>query len=647
MAVGKFLELAVVLKAIDNMSGTVRNALGGASSGYQQLANSQEKADMAMKKGLALGAGAKVAIDVLASLSKQYGNLQEAQQDLRVSMMQPGAVIDEKMFKRYMELTRHLSGHYGSSQMSYVSMIRAMKENKIDGKDILGGIGDAVAELSELFKTAPVEGALFAARLKNDMKVPAGEMIQMVDLAARLKNVGVGHTGSEAIANMTEFYSKAGLGAVNMGMKGTKDAMELGALGGMFIAKGQDAPSVGTTFRRIFDNISKPDKLKAMNEEAAKFGKHLVFFDSVGKFKGVSNFVAQLGLLHGMSTQAIAQILGPAGSSNGMSGTVLKFIGEHGQEEYQDFLRRVADQGNIHDKVKEDLKGQNKQGRITDAEFENLEAVLGGSYSREVTEAHKLTQGFLKTLSTFSSDHQTTTKVIAGLVGLAGGAMAIGSAFKFAGAAWTYSGMGAMMTALGGAFSWTGLITGAETFGLIMTATVLPAIGSIAALLAEIAIPLALLYAIVKYPDKFAGEGKKIAMGLPNILKEGYEDVKSQYNYMVHGIKTPDVKKPITPKANWDQFVKDAERVKKQSIKPVNPRFTNWKQEDITGKLAADLRHSGKNAPQPVSPVVYSPTVNINGNADEKVLKSMLDTHKDEILHMLHSQKVDQSRTKF
>jgi 23S rRNA pseudoU1915 N3-methylase RlmH len=635
---GKYLELAVILSAVDNMSGTIRNALNNTSSGYNSLANSQERADAQMRSGLKMGAGAKAAIDVLASLQKKYANVQEAQQDLRVSMLKPGGGIDERMYQKDVALAELLSKKYAGTQMAYYDMIRAMGENRIDGKDILGGIGNAVGALSELFNTMPAESALFAARMKNDMKVPAAEMIKMIDLVARLKQVGAGHTGAETIQNLTEFYSKAGLGATNLGLSGTHDAMELGALGGMYIAKGQDAPSVGTTFRRIFDNIANVKKMKEMNEEAAKFGKHLVFFDQAGKFKGVQNFVAQLSTLQGLGTSQISQILGPAGSAQGMSGDVLKSISLSGKDDFQNFLFRISDQADIMDKVTEKQKAYNQVARITESNVENMEANIGKSYNPLVQSAAKLTGEWANALSEVAKQHQTATATGAGAVGIVGGALALGSAIQFIRAVWNYSKLPVLFSALGRTALFDTLAVGAERFAFSILRTVIPAIESMLVTLGEIALPLGLLYAVLKYPQQFGKAIKDISMPVLHAPGAAYDAIKKTWDYQVNGIKTPDVKSaPVGPL----DFVKLNKQL--DSAKHNQPNLTQFLKDDLAkGSLGGPQKRY--ESPHAGTTIHYAPQVSVYGENAGSNFKKMLDDHKNELMRILNAQKNDHAR---
>jgi hypothetical protein len=259
---GKYLELAVILKAVDQMSGTVRSALGGASAGYNALANSQQRAQASMSKGMVMGAAAFMAIDALKSLADKFGDVDAAQRQLKISEMKPGGIVDGAAFEKQMVFVKALSNLYGEHQSAYVDMIKVMKNYHLDDSDILGGTGKSVALLSKLFESSPDAGALFASRMKTDFRVNADEMGKMVDMAVRLKQLNTGISGEEMLHNLTEFSAGIALSSQNLGMHGAKDASELQILGAMYTSKGIDAPQVATTLRRIFENITKPERLQ-------------------------------------------------------------------------------------------------------------------------------------------------------------------------------------------------------------------------------------------------------------------------------------------------------------------------------------------------------------------------------------------------
>ena len=638
MATAKYLELAVILRAVDQMSGTVRNALGGTTNGYKQLQNSQEKAQAAMSRGLTMGSGAAAGLAMLKKFVHGYGDVDEAERDLRASLMQPGGYIDEKLFARLQKMDEYLSSRYAGSQMDYVNMVRLMKQNKLDPKDILGGIGEDVAQLSELFKTAPAASAVFAARVKNDMRVPVSEMKEMIDLMVRLRGIGVGGvtgSGEEAIANMTEFYSKAGLGASNLGLTGTKHAKELGLLGAMYIAKGLDAPSVGTTFRRIFDNIANPEKMKKMNEEAAKFGIHLNFFDKKGKFKGIDNFVAQISTLKGLSDQAAAQILGPAGSAQGMSGDVLRNLARYASEDYPDFKQRAANQGTLEQQVAEQQKGQNQQARVAATNIDNMVAAIGKGYNPAVMSAIKLTQEWSNSITHFTREHTRITGFVEGFAGLAVGGMAVGSAFNFLKAGWFYSGMNKLwaLTGLGRGLGVVGTVLKELGYGVAILArsigtSLVASITSLGTASAAAIGGIVAGTAVLGYLA-FKGANKASAM-----IKEGdAQNAKWMAQDAADRVAHPEWYKPGKPGK--------AQVLPKYKGQTIDIR-------ELTPKLKSDMQRNG--AAQQAPTLHYAPQITIQGNASPdhiETINRLMAGHKSEIMNMMRRDKGPDPRLAF
>jgi len=605
----KYLEVAVILSAVDRMSTVIRNATGNGVSGFNALANSKEKADAALRAGLSMGAGAAAGVAVLTKFSDAFGEAQEAQLNLRASMMGPNGLLNEGVFSKLQQFSVDMSAQFAGSQKDYVEMIRVMKENRLQPEDILGGIGKSVSELSELFVMPPKNIGLFAARMKNDMRVPAAEMEKMVDLMARLKTMGVGTTGAETVSELTELFSKAGLGATNLRLGGVKDAADLGVLGGVFLAKGIDAASVGTTFRRILDNVGNPKKLKEMNEEAAKFGKHLRFFDKKGDFAGIDNFVAQLSTLKSLKPSEIGTILGGFGSKQGMGASIMQNIAEHGLEDYVKFQQQVSNQADLHQKVHEIQKGYNQQLRITGSNVENLSSSIGKSYNPAVTKTITLIGELAKATGEWVERNQTITAMIAGIVAAITAMAGLAAAIQVVKWAWLGSGMGGAwriaMVALAPAINAIGLaitnigiaisVYAAPAFSAMVTA-----LGSVAAVVGAVAFALvalgAIFYQVYTNWDYYCREMKKSWQG----VKEFFTlDIPGIYNYQVKGVHTKDSQAALA------------------NLHRARPTQDDFSKNKIGGKKPSSF--------------VYSPVINMSGTTDEARLKKMLSGHADDM----------------
>jgi TP901 family phage tail tape measure protein len=198
----------------------------------------KEVSDASIKYGReSIATGLAAAAPLLAA-TKAFADQEDAMLQMKAELLGDGNTLNQKVFS---DLTAYANGaalKYGESAAEYMKMIRVLRENSIEPKDILGGIGDAVEKLSVLFHVPPDSIAQFAARMKQDMGILPKEMIGMTDLIARLKNAGVGKDGAEAVQEMGEAFSKAGLGAHNLGVSGLQSAKDLGALMGIFISQG-------------------------------------------------------------------------------------------------------------------------------------------------------------------------------------------------------------------------------------------------------------------------------------------------------------------------------------------------------------------------------------------------------------------------
>ena len=641
MVVGKYLELAVILKAVDQMSGTVNQAVGNSSAAYKKLANSQERAQYHMNKGFTLGAGAFIAIDALKNLADKYGDVDAAQRQLKISEMKPGGSVNEAAFAQEMMLVKALSGAYGEHQAAYIDMIRVMKNYHLDDKDILGGTGKSVALLSKLFESDPKAGALFASRMKTDFRVNPDEMGKMVDMAVRLKQLNSGLSGEEMLKNLTDFSAGIALSSQNLGMKGAHDASELQILGAMYTAKGIDAPQVATTLRRIFENITKPERLHKMDEAAARYGKHLHFFDEKGNFQGIDNFVAQLGTLKDLKPAAVSQILGVLGSAQGMSGVMLKNIAKYGTDDFLDFKKNYADQGTPDQKLNEMMGGQTEQMKKAAVDLENLEVVLGHRYNPAVKEGAHLTQEFFKYLSDFADKHKIITDIVGSIVALGTATMVLGSAGHFMAAAWTSWGAGSIFRAIGSTQIWATATTAASDFAWGLMATVMPAVSAVAAAIAEIALPagfLALLgYGL--YETFFGNDGG---------VKYAADHKKRDSMWQSQGNNELEFLRLRHPNDWHERYRKEIAHTSEQFKNlPKISHDINQGRPDITSQISGRLK-SMYQAPQKMQ-VTYAPVININnsGPLSKKTLSQTLNTHGSKVLELIEKQRHDHLRTAY
>lgn len=407
MAEDKKINVAVILSAYDKVSAVVNQVVSATTAKLQAL---QKFSDKASAASYAYGrnnlkTGAIIAAPLLAA-AKMYGDQEEAALRMRTAMMQDGGKVNEKSYQDLIKFSSQTSEQLTGSTADYLRMVKVLQENSIKPDEILGGIGGAVARLSVFFKMAPDQIAQFAARMKQDMGVMPKEMNGMMDFISRLNNAGVGKDGSEAVTEMGEAFSKAGLGAHNLGVSGLQASKDLGALMGIFIRRGLSGGTVGTNFRRIFDGLRDGEKLKKANDIAKQYGITLDFYNKDHKFKGIANFTGELGKLQGLNTQQVSAILKPFGGKQGLSTDFLEFLAKDGTSSFNDFQHKLSSQATLTAKVKVIMSGLSNEFERTKTTAINSAAAIGSTYAPQLKALVNNLNNLFSKLTKFVTTHK-------------------------------------------------------------------------------------------------------------------------------------------------------------------------------------------------------------------------------------------------
>lgn len=478
----KNINIAVILSAYDKMSAVFNTAINSATKKLSQLQAASDKISKAstqygrdsMTTGLAAAAP-------LIAAAKAYADQEEAMLRMRAAMTQDGNVVNQKQLTDLTTFAQKTSEALTGSTTDYLNMVKVLQENGIKPDEILGGIGNSVAKLAVFFKMAPDSIAQFAARMKTDMGIMPKEMGGMMDLIARLNNAGVGKNGEEAVAEMGEAFSKAGLGAHNLGIQGLQASKDLGALMGIFIRRGISGQTVGNNFRRIFDGLRDAEKLKKANAVAKEYGITLDFYDKNHQFKGVANFTAELNKLKGLDTTQIAAVLKPFGGKQGLSTDFLEFLGKEGTSSFNEFQHKLSAQATLAAKVKLIMGGLSNSFERTKTTALNSAAAFASTYAPELKQLINNFNTLFTKVTAFINTHKT-------LVGAIAKGIAYFAAFKLitGGAAWVFgSFMGTIGTSIK-VFGFLGrglLLTGSFVgrMGMLLLTRGIPAMASFTA----------------------------------------------------------------------------------------------------------------------------------------------------------------------
>lgn len=475
----KRINIAVVLSANDRMSAIIKQSIANSIAQFNRFRLISQKLAVGGAKAMAAGVAAGAPI---VGFAEQYANQETAMLQMKAELLSDGNRLNQAMFKQLTDYAKKSTEVYGNTAEQYMSMIRVLRENGIVPKDILGGIGDSVEQLSVFFNMAPDQIGQFAARMRQDMNVMPNEMQGMMDMIARLKNAGVGKDGPEAVNEMSEAFSKAGIGVRLMGISGLQAAKDLGALMGVFIRTGLSGQTVGNNFRRIFDGMRDADKLKKVNDAAKELGITLDFYDKKGKFRGIPQMEAELAKLGGLNTTQVAHVLKPFGGKQGLSTDFIEQIAKTEVNSINDFNRKLSTQGTLAQKVAIIMSGLSKQTERTRAITVNAAAAIGETYAPDLRELLHTINSVITRIKEFVEHHKTLTKIIALSVGsfsalaFVGGSLALG----ISGITSAIGILGPIFSGLGTAMAFVKL-NALEPLAMFMYRTAIPAMISFTA----------------------------------------------------------------------------------------------------------------------------------------------------------------------
>ena len=413
------MKIAVMLTAVDNMSAVVQNATDKASNALKNMT------DLA-KGQMMLDVGGEV-LSWTKGVVKESAKYEETMNKMRANMLDSNNNINELMVDKIGDEAQRLSSIYANSSTAYMEMFNTFKTNRIKPEDVLGGIGEATAQLADYFERMdPAKVASFISGMKNDFGVQNNEMIKLADLMARMKGAGVGMTGEETVLNMQDAMAKASLGLSNLGLQGFEQTKQLAVAMGYFISRKMSAATVGTSFNRMELTISNPDKLKVIEDTAKQFGVTMNLMEN-GKFIGWQRLIGEFEKLHSLSVAQISQIMQPFGGQRGVTEAMAEFLANHGADSYQEYLNSVDNQASLPEKLAVIMKGTNYRLDVLNTNLSTLNANLGHDSNSLIGKIVGKLDDFTAWLSKFTKEHTTTSNVVVG------GGMIAGSVLGLAG----------------------------------------------------------------------------------------------------------------------------------------------------------------------------------------------------------------------
>lgn len=306
--------------------------LHSSTSKYQKLRNNA-----------AMVAGASAA--AIAVPVKAFSEAEEAATSLKVSMMDNTGKVSAE-FKKINELANRLGTSLPGSTADFSNMMATLIQQGISADKILGGVGEASANLAVVMKMPFAEAAEFTAKMQDATKTNANDMLALMDTIQKSYYLGVDST------NMLSGFSKLSAGMKTVRMEGIGGAKALAPLLVMADQAAMSGESAGNAYSKIFKamldtaNISKT--LKGT-------GIQLDFTDGKGEFAGLENMYAQLDKLKGLSTEARNGLLAGMFGNNSEVIQALNLLVDKGKTGYDETIAKMEAQADLQQRVNAQL----------------------------------------------------------------------------------------------------------------------------------------------------------------------------------------------------------------------------------------------------------------------------------------------------
>lgn len=439
------LEIGVMLKLTDHMTGGMRGVMGSLDGFSNKLDQIAEKSN---RMGRASVANGMVMMGLMEKPIKAFADLDEASTNLRVAMMDNlGGIAPQfaEINKQAVELGNLLPG----TTADFTNAATALIENGTALDNVIGGGLKAASYLSVILKMPARDAAEMVAKFREAYGLSSSELTKMADLTQKAK-FAFGLNPEEI--KYAAQYMGASLNALHL--TGADNAKQMLAFQGYARQKGMEGSVFGTNFAQMLNQMgqmesklgrnSKP--MQEVNAELAKYGVHMQFFTKQGKFVGLENMLGQLEKLRVLSEKERLFI---TNKLFGMEGGRVASMGiDMGAEGLRKNLVLMDKQANIMQRIDEVTKSAKNTWEAFTGTVTNLMAAFGGPavdfLKPYITRLNEITGG---PLQKFVSEHKTMATVV-GVGALAFGVLAIG----IGGVALAVGALARAGSMLGGAF---------------------------------------------------------------------------------------------------------------------------------------------------------------------------------------------------
>jgi TP901 family phage tail tape measure protein len=326
MSTNSEVTTALRLTAYDKMSQVVNSAMNksmGYMNRFQKMANKVG----GKGSGGSLGLGNVITATAVYEFGKNAVEMAEKYEDATIQMKQAmtnAAGVINPAYYKLLKLGDNLASSFKGGKVEMYGMMNALINTGMSVNDITSKFATSVNQYATVMKIPYSDAATLIGKVVKMSKIATKDISALPDLLSRMKIMGI--TNAEDIA---QAVGRSGMGVIGMG--GIKNMQSMAAIIVKIQQATGNASSAGMAMQVIMSKMADPEKMQKFNDQLAKAGINMQFYDKKGKFLGLQNMVAQLGQVPASLRQSIfGQQFGRRG---GVAAAALADLGVKGYNE--------------------------------------------------------------------------------------------------------------------------------------------------------------------------------------------------------------------------------------------------------------------------------------------------------------------------
>lgn len=361
------------------------DVLKKARKNQQQMYAAQATADKIRGFGSRAGSGGRAALAGGAAIGAAgaipvmaYARSEDASTQLQIALMEKGGKVSAQ-YEQIDALAKKLGTNLPGTTVDFQNMMTMLIRQGAEAKNVLGGLGEATANIGVLLKMSPEAAAEFSQQLQDATRTTNQDMLGLMDTIQRTYNVGTKQDW------MLQAFSKLSPALSVIKKEGLEAANAMAPLLAMANQNGMtDGGSAGNALRKIFQQSMSKDKREKGNAELKGTGIALDFSNGNGEFGGLDKMFAQLEKLRSVSTEKRLAAIKATFGDDAETLQVLNLMIEKGASGYAEMLAKLEKQANIQERLEKQKKTLTALWETASGTFSGVLVKFGESISPEL-----------------------------------------------------------------------------------------------------------------------------------------------------------------------------------------------------------------------------------------------------------------------